>query len=253
MSRTLNYVVQRVLEKLNLDPVNSINDTEDSLLVSREAESTYYDLLSRGTWPFQEGLIKVQSLSDTGNPTTLKMADKIDKIKSVRYDITEAGASNKDIRELCWLEPEEFLSMVYSRNTGDNSVDVVNMFGTELFVYNDRAPTYYTSFDSSHLVMDAYNSSEEVTLLGSKTICKATVIPVWVQDDEYIIPVDDKFFPLYLSALTSACSVMLLSVQNIEEERRQARAISRIRREAYKTEAEVFPKFKFGRKGNGVS
>ena len=46
MSRTLLYTVQRVLEKLNLDPVNSINDTEDALLISREAESTFYDLMT---------------------------------------------------------------------------------------------------------------------------------------------------------------------------------------------------------------
>mgnify|MGYP003151822124 FL=1 len=50
MARTLLYTVQRVMEKLNLDPVNSISDSEDALLVSREAETTFYDMLTRGEW-----------------------------------------------------------------------------------------------------------------------------------------------------------------------------------------------------------
>ena len=38
-----------------------------------------------------------------------------------------------------------------------------------------------------------------------------------------------------------------------EDERRQARGISRMRRESIRTEMETFPKFKYGRKGNGLS
>lgn len=253
MSRSLNYTVQRVLEKLNLDPVNSINDTEDSILIAREAESTYYDLLSRGTWPFQEELIKVQSVSDTNNPTALKLGANVDKIVSLRYDITASGADNKEYRRITWLEPEDFLEMVYSRNTGTDEAEISNFFGTEIFVYNNKMPTYYTSFDNEYLVLDSYDSNESNTLLGSKTVCKAEVVPSWQISDEFIIPLDDKFYPLFLSALTSACSVMLLNTQNVEEERRQMRAISRVRQEAYRTEAESFPKFKYGRKGNGIS
>lgn len=253
MSRTLNYTVQRVLDKLNLDPVNSINDTEDSMLIAKEAESTYYDLLSRGTWPFQEKLIKVQSVSDINNPTCLKLGDNVEKIVSLRYDITEAGDLNKEYRRITWLEPEEFLETVYSRNTSSDEVDIVDFFGTELFVYNNKAPVYYTSFDNEYIVLDGYVAEESGTLLGSKTVCKAEVSPAWELSDEFVIPLDGKFYPLYLSALTSACSVMLLNTQNPEEERRQMRAISRLRKEAYSTEADNFPKFNYGRKGNGIS
>jgi len=253
MSRSLNYTVQRVLEKLNLDPVNSINDTEDSMLVAREAESTFFDLLSRGTWPFQETLIKVDSVSDTANPTALKLSEEIDSISSVRYDVTTSADEDQVYRTISYMEPEDFLEMVYSRNTSNDNVMVADVFGTDIFVYNDQMPNYYTTFDNEYLILDSYDASESSTLLGSKTVCKGVTIPTWTESDDFIIPVDKKFYPLYLSALTSACSVMLLNVQNIEEERRQSRAISRLRREAYRTETESFPKFRFGRKGNGLS
>lgn len=253
MSRTLNYTVQRVLEKLNLDPINSINDTEDAILVAREAESTFFDLLSRNTWPNQEKLIKVQSVSNTQNPTALILGEMVDQIESIRYNVTEDNSDQTVYRRMIWLEPDDFLQMVHSRNTENDNVDVALMDGIELFVYNDKMPEYYTSFDNKYLILDSYDKSVSSTLLGSKTICYGSVIPVWSVTDEYIIPVNERFYPLFLSALTSACSVMLLNTQNPEEERRQMRAISRLRQEAYRTEAESFPRFKYGRKGSGLA
>lgn len=251
MARTLNYTVQRVLEKLNLDPINSIDDTEDSVLVAREAESTFYDLLSRNTWPNQEQLIKVQSVSDTSNPTALKLGGNVDKINSIRYDISKAS-DKPEYRRITWLEPEDFLNMTYSRNPDLDNVDTVDFFGTDLFIFNNRMPEYYTSFDNEYIVLDSYSKGISNTLVGDKTVCNGVVIPNWLTTDEFQIPLEDKFYPLYLSALTSACSVMLLNTQNPEEERRQMRAISRFRQEAYRTEAESFPKFDYGRKGNGL-
>lgn len=253
MAETLIYTVQRVLDKLNLDPVNSINDTEDALLVAKEAETTYYDLLSRGEWPYQEGLVTVESVSDTNNPTALRLSDNVERIKSLRYDITETDDTSKTYRRICWLEPEAFLEKVYARNTELDEVEVADFFGTEVFVINNKMPEYYTSFDDEYLLLDSYDSEESSTLIGSKTVCTATTIPSWLLDDTFIIPLNKKFYPLYLSALTSACSVMLLNTQNIEEERRQQRAISRLRQNAYRTEMQDFPKFRFGRKGNGLS
>lgn len=251
MARTLNYTVQRVLEKLSLDPVNSINDTEDSVLIANEAESTFYDLLSRNTWPNQEQLIKVQSVSFLDNPTCLKLSDNVDKITSLRYNIAKVGEEPK-YRKIQWLEPEAFLELSYSRNPELSSVKIADFFDTELFVLNNKAPEYYTSFDNTYIVLDSYDSDISGTLLGERTVCKGVVIPSWEVSDEFVIPLEEKFFPLYLSALTSACSVMLLNAQNPEEERRQMRAISRLRQEAYRTEAESFPKFNYGRKGNGL-
>lgn len=253
MSRTLLYTVQRVLEKLNLDPVNSINDTEDALLVSREAESTFYDLMTRGEWEEKVDLIEVTSVSDLNNPTALVLADEVSNIKSLRYDVTTADDDNKLFRKIQWLEPEDFLEKSYRLNTSEDNVVEVNYKDIPLLVKNDVMPHYYTSFDNQTLILDSYDSDTEDTLVGTKSICYGTAIPSWSQSDTFVVPVQDSLYPLYLSMLASACSIYMNSEVNQEDERRQARGISRMRREQIRTEMEYFPKFKYGRKGNGLA
>lgn len=253
MERTLNYTVQRVLEKLNLDPVNGISDTEDALLISREAESTFFDLMTRADWPDKIDLIEVNSVSDLNNPTALRLGQEVHYIKSFRYDVTEQGKTKKVIRDLCWLEPEDFLEKSYNHNTDEDGVQEVNYKDIPIFVRNDTAPEYYTSFDNRILICDSYDSDTEDTLVGTKSICYGKAVPIWQQDDTFVIPVPDNLYPLYLSMLASACSIYLNSEVNQEDERRQARGMSRMRREAIATEMEYFPKFNYGRKGNGLA
>lgn len=253
MERTLIYTVQRVLEKLNLDPVNAISDTEDALLISREAESTFYDMVTRGDWPDKIDLIEVNSVSDLNNPTALELGDEVHYIKSLRYDVTTADDSNKIIRDLCWLSPEDFLEKSYNLNTSLDEVDEVQYKDVPLFIRNNKMPDYYTSFDNKIVICDSYHSDTEDTLIGTKSICQGKVAPTWQQDDMFVIPVQDSLYPLYLSMLASACSIYLNSEVNQEDERRQSRGMSRMRREAIATELEYFPRFKYGRKGNGLA
>lgn len=253
MDRTLNYTVQRVLEKLNLDPVNGISDTEDALLISREAESTFFDLMTRADWPDKIDLIEVNSVSDLSNPTALELGNEVHYIKSLRYDVTETGETKKVIRDLIWLSPEDFLEKSYNLNTDEANVQEVVYKDIPLFVKNDVAPNYYTSFDNKILICDSYDSDTEQTLIGTKSICYGKAVPTWLQDDNFVIPVPDNLYPLYLSMLASACSIYLNSEVNQEDERRQARGMSRMRREAIATEMEYFPRFNYGRKGNGLA
>lgn len=253
MERTLLYTVQRVLEKLNLDPVNSINDTEDALLISREAESTFYDLMTRAEWRDKIDLIEVTSVSDLSNPTALKLDGDVHNITSLRYDVTTADSTNKLVREIHWLEPEEFLRRSYYNNTSEDNVDEVAYKDIPLFIINNKMPEYYTSFDNEMLILDSYHSDTEDTLIGTKSVCYGKQVPSWAESDTFVIPVQDSLYPLYLSMLASACSIYMNSEVNQEDERRQARGISRMRREQIRTELEYFPKFKYGRKGNGLA
>lgn len=253
MERTLLYTVQRVLEKLNLDPVNSISDTEDSLLVSREAESTFYDLMTRAEWQDKIDLLEVTSVSDLDNPTALTIDGDIHNITSFRYDVTTTTDTHKVIREMIWLDPEDFLDRCYTLNTSNDNVKEVTYKDIPLFVVTDSMPQYYTSFDNEMLILDSYDSSIEDTLIGTKSICYGKKVPAWSEADDFVIPIQDSLYPLFLAMLASACSIYMNSEASQEDERRQARGISRMRREQIRTELEYFPKFKYGRKGNGLT
>lgn len=253
MDKTLLATVQRVLDKLNLDPVNSIDDTEDSLIIAREAETTFYDMLARADWPDTIDIVEVDSVSDLTNPTALRLAEDISYIDSLRYDVTLATDANRIIRKIFWLEPEDFLEKIYSRNTSNTNVVETVYKNIPLYIINDKMPEFYTSFDNELLILDSYDADTEDTLNGSKTICKAKTLPSWLHDDLFEIPTQDSVYPMFLASLTSACAQYLNSTISQEDERRQYRGISRMRRESIRTEMEKFPKFKYGRKGNGLA
>ena len=252
MSRTLLYTVQRVLEKLDLDEVNSINDTTDSILVAREAEDTLNDLFNRNEWPERYDLVSIESVSNTQNPTALRIPIDVSKRSSVRCETTESGASDREFCKLTQLSPEDFLDMTYSRRSSDDNVIVADYNGLEILVYNDQAPTYFAVFDNEIIILDSFDNQVEATVQGSKTICRASTFPTFIMNDDYIIPLDLKTYPLYLSELTTACGVALNGDVNVEEERRRNRAISRLRREADRLNT-LSSRNNFGRDGTGRS
>jgi len=252
MNRTLLYTVQRVLEKLDLDVVNSLNDSPDAILIAREAEDTYYDLINRNEWPETYDILKVESVGDVNNPTALRLPSNVLNILSLRYDVTETGDTDKTYRELTQLSNEDFLDKVYSRNSSDEDIVTASYKGIELYVYDNQTPQYYTVFDNEMLVLDSWTVAEETTVQGSKTVVRGSSIPTFETSDEYIIPVDITTYPLYLAEVTSAASVALNGTNDPENERRRNRGISRLRRTAFRTGTES-ARNKFGRVGTGRS
>jgi hypothetical protein len=192
-------------------------------------------------------------MSDLNNPTSLRLPDNVSNISSMRYDITELATDRVEYRSLIWLSPEEFLEKCYNNDSLSDNVTRVLYKGKPLFVINDKMPLYYTSFDNKTIMLDSWDSSVEDTVNGSKTLCYGESEPSWLQEDTFVIPVQSSVYPLYLSMLSAACAMYLNSTISQEDERRQARGISRMRREQNRTELEYFPKFHYGRKGNGLT
>ena len=252
MNRTLLYTVQRVLEKLDLDAVNSINDTQDSILIAREAEDTYYDLVNRNEWPERYDMIEIESVSDVANPTALRLPDNVLNISSIRYDVTTATDTNTVIKELEQLDVEDFLDRIYQRQSTATNVVTAEYKGIDLYVYNDQAPTFYTTFDNEYIILDSFDSAQETTVQGVNTKVRASIIPTFEMTDAYIIPVDNTTYPLYLAEVSAAMSFSLNGTQSPEEERRRNRGISRLRRTAFRTDKQIKSN-SYGRDGSGRS
>lgn len=250
MNRTLLYTVQRVLEKLDLDVVNSINDSQDAILIAREAEDTFYDLLSRHEWPDQYDIINVESVGDTNNPTALRLPSNVLKITSVRYDVTDLDDEDTIIRELEQLDVEEFLDRIYKRLTTDEDIVQASYKDIPLYIYNNCAPSFYTTFDNEMLILDSWYQDVESTVQGTNSVVRASSIPTFELNDDYVIPLEATIYPLYLSEVSAACSFALNGTQFPEEERRRNRGISRLRREAFRTDVSI-KRNDYGRKGTG--
>ncbi len=251
MLKTLLYTVQTVLDKINLDPVNSIDDTEDALLVAKEAKNTFYELMTSADWPDKQELVKLYSYSDTDRPTLLYIKDEVHHLNSVRFKERDED-DNIRVKRLVWKDPEDFMDFVQSRRTDRDDVFVMYVEGTPFPILNNVDPTFYTSFDNVNIILDSWDAEKTDTILGTDTICYGKVVPSWSTNDNFVIPVQDSLYPLYLSMLTSTCSLSLTHQMSPEEERRRNTGLSNMRRQAVRTELETFPRFKYGRRGDGI-
>lgn len=216
---TLLDMTQSILSAMDSDPVNSIDDTVESVQVADLVKEAYFDLISQRDWPFTFALQQLQALSDVSRPTTMRMPDGWSKIKWLKY--------NK--KEVTWISPEEFQHMIDTRSATPNVVDANG------YVINND-PSYWTSFDDVTIVFDGYNATVESSLVAAKSIAYVSLAPTWQHVDSYIPNIPDKFFPTLLAEAKSQAFVNLKQQANAREERKAQRGRVIMRNEAWRNE-----------------
>jgi len=234
---TLLEIVQRVLDALGSDNVNSIGDTIESTQIANEARITYYELMDRDEWPHLIQQTQLESVSDVNHPNYLRIPTDVVEITDLRYETTESGDSSKEIKQIEYKNPQEFLNKLYTRNTSETNVTQVSGFdGIPLWIINDQPPRYWTTFDNEYIVFDAYDSAVESTMQSSKSVIRAKVIPSWSQTDSFIPDMPDDMFSTYLAELTSTMFTYLKQSQSPKDEQRARRGIAKLRRSAAKVD-----------------
>lgn len=200
MKQTLIEMVQNILSAMDSDEVNSIGDTQESMQVASIIKETYEDIISEREWPFLKTRIQLDHGNSLSKPTTLVVPNNIAKVYTFWYE----G------KEVCWMPPEEFLSMVNQRT--ENT--------TPEGYFNNKRPSYYTSFDDKELVCDAYNSFFEDTLMSSKTDAYVLRLPEWEMNDAYIPFLPARAFSTLLADSKGTCFINLKQQANAKEERK---------------------------------
>lgn len=222
MKKTLLEIVKNILSDIDGEDVNSISDSVEALQVASIVEQTFHDLVLTRDIPEHEKLLKLTSLSNSDYPTYFVLEDSQARIKAVWYDVSKN--SSFDYRQLKYLEPIEFLSFL-DKSSGDyiSSKDVVS--GTTLKIGNKRQPTYFTSFDDKHIVMDSFDSTVDSTLQNSKVRALGTSFPEFSMSDSFVPPIDASMFPyLIQEAKSRTFSIMKGSIdQKTEQAARRAK------------------------------
>jgi len=246
---TLLEIVQRCLDAMNHDSVNSIEDTIESRQIAEEARVVYYDLMDRETWKHLIQLMQLEDVLDTDTPNYLKIPTNVAHITNVRYETTLSTDDFRTFTEIEYLEPEDFLDLVYTRRTDeDNVVTVENDNGVPMFILDDVAPTYWTTFDDEYIVFDSYDSDVDTSYMqASKSLVRAKVIPTWTAEDSFVPDMPDQLFSTYIAEVTAAAFTYWKQGTSPKDEIRAARGISRLRRTARKTN-ERLDKARYGRK-----
>lgn len=233
MKRTLLEMVQSILNDMDSEAVNSISDSVEAQQIASVVEDVYYNIIAARNIPEHQQLLKMTSLSSSVRPTHFQYPTNTREIVSLAYNTDTSGKVN--FQEIYFVEPMDFLSrMPYNLSTDVLVVPDVNS-SISLTIFKDRMPTYYTSFDDLHVVLNAYNATVESTLQESKTRAYGTVYPSFTIADDFVPDLDDTMMPYLLAEAKSTCFSLFKSGSDPKIEQAARRLKSFVQNDMYRT------------------
>jgi hypothetical protein len=198
MKQTLLEMVQRILQAVDGQMVESIEDTREAMQVAQCVKETYEHLLYTRDIKARSNLVQLHSVSDTDRPTTLLFNDNVCQIDVLKYYDEKC----EKYHDLVWLDPTDFLNRSLDRNP--NKDNVVNLTeptsGVKYNVYNDRMPQYYTSFDDKTITLDAWDSRQSNTIMEEYTVCYGLILPEFKLEDTFVPDLAPQHFNLLLNS-----------------------------------------------------
>lgn len=222
--QTLLYVVQSMLDSIGGDQVDSINDTEESLQIARIARDLYYEMANTHEWPHLKKLVQLEATSSS-TPSYLKLPEDVQRLDEFRYDTRAAVADAKNFEVIDYLPPADFLIITLGRDSTDSTVTTTtDVDGSVVLIYNDRAPTYWTSFDDEYIVCDAYDSALESNLQASKSMATVWEEPTFTLSDAYQVDLPAKEYPLFMAELKALVWNDVATTPNAKAEQAARRA-----------------------------
>jgi hypothetical protein len=213
--QTLLQIVQDILSSLNSDNVNSITDTREAQQVAVECRRVFFNMVNSKVWPSTEALIQLDASVDLTKPNFLILKEAVIHMDDMKYDCRKAYADPPDYQSVIYKDYRDFLEIVMNRNPGDSRVTTVMDYrGTPLFIYNDCAPTYFSSFDDTHIVFDSYNSAVDSTVQSSKTQAFSRIEPSFVLSNDFIPDIPAHLFSYYTTECLAWSFVIIKEMAN---------------------------------------
>lgn len=234
MRTTLLSMVQSILSDMDSEDVNSISDTVEAQQIASVIQDTYFNLISAREIPEHKQMLQLTSLSNSQKPTHFRYPNNTKEIEVLFYNTATSGST---YTQVYFLEPIDFLNRV--DETATNTLQVETVAGeVPVFVYTDRMPKYYTSFDDDNIIMDAYDSSIETTLQTSKSRAYGTLYPTFSITDDFEPDLDDTMLPYLLAEAKSTCFSLFKSGSDPKVEQAARRLKSYVQNDMYKTRRE---------------
>lgn len=221
-------MTQKILSSLDGDEVNSINDTVESQQVVDILETVYNDLMTRLDLPEHYKLFQLTSLGDVTRPVVMQVPNTVDEVIWIKYNKIENGAIDPFWDGVAYFTPEEFSDHVLSFKLSDPNVIEYYPNSTsdvKLYCYNDRAPSYYTSFDDGRIVFDSYDSEVDTTIQSSKTQAYGLTKKVFLKEDTFIPDLDANGFSFLLNEAKSTAFVEMKQMENAKAEKSARRGM----------------------------
>ena len=228
MKTTLLQIVQSILNDMDSEEVNSINDTVEAQQIASVVEDTYFNMIAAREIPEHKKLMSLTSLSNISKPTHFKYPSNTKNLERLEYNV--GAADEKKFRVIEFVEPMVFLDRMDETGQLVSSID-----GIDIFVQNDRQPSYYTSFDDEHIVMNSFDFSVETLLSASKVRAVGSTYPTFSQVDGFEPDLDNTLMPYFLAEAKSACFSLFKGGPDPKVEQAARRLKSFVQNDMYKT------------------
>ena len=230
---TLLEVVQAALAEMDSDEVNSISDTTESETLSALAKRCFYMFINRVHVDSSVALIKLHGVSDPSRPNYLMIPDGTSGIVNIEYDCREDTDHPAKYMKMRYIEPQVFVNRYLSRGKSvDSSHEIVSdTSGVSLYIQNDKNPEVFTSIDDKYLIFDSYNKAHGATLHESRTVCLGKKEPEWVNEDTFVIPLNETLTGAYLAEFISSAFQTVKQQGNNKAEQQARRGMVAAMRE----------------------
>lgn len=248
---TVLEMVQDILNDLDSDPVTAIDDTEESRQITQILKTTYFNIIDGRHW---EHLYELFTLTETdaSTPTYMTIPSRVLDIEYVKYNVRTSTDTKDKYQLITYKRPLDFMNMLDARDSSASNIDVITATsGAKGNVYNDRAPTSWTSFDDGIVVFDAYDVAVDTGgyLQTSKTQARGKYYPTWTDDDGTFVPdLPINAFSYLLNEAKSICFLNIKQAANPKIEQMANTQRRRMSNEAQKVTQDIlYPNY--GRRG----
>lgn len=206
-------MVQNILSDMDSEEVNSISDSNEAEQIVQVIKATYFNLIASRFIPEHAQIIKLNSLSQSARPTHFIFPVRVKNIEFLDYNVSTI-VGGVSYRRLTYLEPDDFFSISDGRDSESANVVKVEDIsaGSTLLIRNDSMPSYYTSFDDEHVLLDSYLATTDATLQSSKTRAYGVKYPTFDSSlDGFIPDIDGTMFPYLLAEAKSTAMSLFKS------------------------------------------
>lgn len=237
---TLLEIVQDVHNDLNLDLVDSIDDTTESVRVAAMARSTYFEMIARRDWPHLQILGQLQNASDVDFRTKLLIPEQVTRIEWITYNRRRDTDTRDRRKELTYLYPDEFIAKTNWLNTDTAPVIYCTTpQGAEFAVRTDKHPEYWTSFSDGEIVLDSFDQTVEATVQGNKTQALMYITPTWSHEDTFVPDLPVEAFPGYLAEIKSTAAMRINEQPDQKAEQQSVRQQRRLSNQAWRAKGGI--------------
>jgi hypothetical protein len=224
---TLLEMTQSILSSLDGDEVNSISDTVEAAQIATIVKNSYFDIVSSLNLPEHHQLFELTA-TNSSTPVVMYRPSDVTDVHWVKYNNATTQFPDNDFVDVEYLPFEEFINRSYRLQTSTDNVEscsITTRDADSLTVnyLNDVFPRFYTTWDESIILFDAYKASEDSFLQKSKVQCYGEIVPSWTHSNTFTPNLDAKHFTLLLNEAKAQAFIELKQQANPKAEKRARR------------------------------